>query len=816
MSANDGAGTIKLEEFGAILEKAFVTYGLSVVTDRALPDARDGMKPVQRRILYCMFANRYTANRPTVKSAEVVGKVLGDYHPHSDTAVYDAAVRMAQEFSLRYPLIEGQGNFGSIDDDPAAAYRYTEMRLSALGELMLRDIDRETVPLKPSYKQDPKVVEPEYLPARIPPVCNPASGIAVGLATNIPPHNLREVLNACLALFDNRQMDVSELMSHVRGPDFPFGGIVIGQDGIRDYLTTGKGRVVVRGVVKLEENGRQRSLVISQLPPISKARLKAGIVKAFNDRRLDGLVPDVRDESDTEKGVRIVLDVKRDGDPVQMLNALYRYTDLQLAVSVQMVFLFGQPMLPARQPRQAGMVELLVHYNDHQVDVLRRRAAHDLAGAKERLHVVLGLIIGAANAPEIVRIFQAAADRAEAKTQIRARYNLSEAQAETIAGMTLAQVTRLDASRFANERRTLEERIADLEALLADPARQVEAVKAEMREIIAVHGDPRRTVIDPTADATVEVSEVAPSIEAKPVTTVLTADGHLKTVPPDTFRRSTTREYPVISLGTARTVDALLLVTDTGKVCVVRVQDLPEGTRASRGEPVRKYVRLEPTDTVVRALTVETFDQGDDNSLSLVMVTQSGRIKRSAISEYRSLGATGVLDFRLSAGDRIVSAFLSSISDDIVFVTSDAKGLRIAGTEVRPTGRATQGVAGVGLAPGARVIAAGACPPTGSEGPTGLFTLSATGHGKRTAIAELPAKGRGTGGVLVAPNGTVLAVASIHPHDATVLVRTSDGTVTRITPTQVPLQSRTGRGIPLVSISADDPVVAVLPMPVGA
>ncbi|NBX47821.1 MAG: hypothetical protein EBT22_11700 [Chloroflexi bacterium] len=441
---------------------------------------------------------------------------------------------------------------------------------------------------------------------------------------------------------------------------------------------------------------------------------------------------------------------------------------------MQMVFLFGQPMLPARQPRQAGMVELLVHYNDHQVDVLRRRAAHDLAGAKERLHVVLGLIIGAANAPEIVRIFQGAADRAEAKTQIRARYNLSEAQAETIAGMTLAQVTRLDASRFANERRTLEERIAELEALLADPARQVEAVKAEMREIIAVHGDPRRTVIDPTADATVEVSEVAPSIETKPVTTVLTADGHLKTVPPDTFRRSTTREYPVISLGTARTVDALLLVTDTGKVCVVRVQDLPEGTRASRGEPVRKYVRLEPTDTVVRALTVETFDQGDDNSLSLVMVTQSGRIKRSAISEYRSLGATGVLDFRLSAGDRLVSGFLSSISDD------------------------------------------GACPPTGSEGPTGLFTLSATGHGKRTAIAELPAKGRGTGGVLVAPNGTVLAVASIHPHDATVLVRTSDGTVTRITPTQVPLQSRTGRGIPLVSISADDPVVAVLPMPVGA
>ena len=324
MSNAEGAGTVKLEEFGAILERAFVTYGLSVVTDRALPDARDGLKPVQRRILYCMWANRYLSTRPTVKSAEVVGKVLGDYHPHSDTAVYDAAVRLAQEFTLRYPLVEGQGNFGSIDDDPAAAYRYTEMRLSPLGELMLRDIDRETVPLKPSYKQDPKVVEPDYLPARIPPVCNPSSGIAVGLATNIPAHNLAEVLSACLALFDQPQMPVTELMQYVRGPDFPGGGVVVGEDGIREYLATGKGRVVVRGAVKLEENGRQRSLVVTELPPVSKARLKASIVKAFNDRRLDGLVPEVKDESDTEKGIRIVLDVKRDADPVQMLNALYQ------------------------------------------------------------------------------------------------------------------------------------------------------------------------------------------------------------------------------------------------------------------------------------------------------------------------------------------------------------------------------------------------------------------------------------------------------------------------------------------------------------
>src|SRR5262245_40435 len=414
-SASNPIGTIKLEEFGALMERAFATYGLSVVTDRALPDARDGLKPVQRRILYCMWVNRYFSTRPTVKSAEVVGHVLGDFHPHSDTTVYDAAVRLAQDFTLRYPLIEGQGNFGSIDEDPAAAYRYTEMRLSALGELLLRDIEKETVPLKPTYKQDPKVVEPEYLPARFPPVCNPSEGIAVGLSTRIPPHNLGETLRACIALLDQPQMSVLELMRHVQGPDFPGGAVVIGEEGIREYLATGKGRLAVRGVVKLEEGPRQRSLVVSELPPISKARLKASLVKAFNERKLDGLVPEVRDESDTEKGVRIVLDVKRDGDPAHMLNALYKHTELQTSVPVQMVFLFGDSWQPARQPKQAGLVELLNHYNAHQLDVLERRSRYELEQTEQRLHVVLGLIIGAANAHEIVRIFQAARDRNQAR-----------------------------------------------------------------------------------------------------------------------------------------------------------------------------------------------------------------------------------------------------------------------------------------------------------------------------------------------------------------------------------------------------------------
>ncbi|MGH2366851.1 MAG: DNA gyrase subunit A, partial [Chloroflexota bacterium] len=533
-------GTVKLEEFGVLLERAFATYGLSVVTDRALPDARDGLKPVQRRILYCMWTNRYLSSRPTVKSAEVVGKVLGDYHPHSDTSVYDAAVRLAQDFTMRYPLVDGQGNFGSIDEDPAAAYRYTEMRLSPLGELLLRDIEKETVPLKPTYKQDPKVLEPEYLPARIPPVCNPSEGIAVGLSTRIPPHNLAEVLRACIALLDTPQMTVLELLKHVQGPDFPGGGVVVGEEGIREYLATGKGRLVMRGVVKLEEGPRQKSLVISELPPISKARLKASLVKAVNERKLDGLVPDVRDESDTEKGIRIVLDVKRDGDPTQMLNALYRHTELQTNVPVQMVFLFGESWQPARQPKQVGLVELLNHYNAHQIDVLERRSRYDLEQAEQRLHVVLGLIIGAANAQEIVRIFQAARDRNQAKEQIKARYRLSDLQAQVIADMTLAQVTRLDASRYAAEKRELTQKIAALKDLLGSRNKLVAAVKAEMQTILDEHGDPRRTRIDREGDATVEVTEVAPSVETQPVLVALGADGSIKATARGAYKRPIT------------------------------------------------------------------------------------------------------------------------------------------------------------------------------------------------------------------------------------------------------------------------------------
>src|SRR5215210_4289007 len=465
---------IRQEEFSAAIQNSYAEYGVSS-NARAIPDARDGLKPVQRRILYFMHRMGWNASHETVKSAEVVGTVMGQAHPHGQEAIYDAAVRLAQDFSVRYPLIDGQGNFGSDDDDPAAAMRYTEMRLSRVGELMLLDIGKDTVPLVPTYKQDPKVVEPYYLPARVPPAVNGQDGVGLGFATRVPPHNLREIISACIALLDQPQMGVLELMNHVRGPDFPSGGTIVGDEGIREYLATGRGRIVHRGTVRLEEDLRGRRLIITDVPFVGRANVKTSIAKAFNDGKLPGLVFEghIPDESSDQNGTRIVLPLRRDVTPAEVLAGLYQHTSLQTSFSVQMTFLFGGENEPARTPRTVGMVELLRRYNEHQLNVLRRRLEFDLARARERLHLVEGLIIGAVNADDIVKIFQAAKDRILARAELIKRYKLSELQAQKISEMTLAQVTRLDLSGYRSEKKELVETITLLEDLLAHEDKRV-------------------------------------------------------------------------------------------------------------------------------------------------------------------------------------------------------------------------------------------------------------------------------------------------------------------------------------------------------
>src|SRR5438874_379338 len=703
---------IREEDFSVVMAQAFATYGLSVVTDRALPDARDGLKPVQRRILAGMREARFLSSRPTVKSAEVVGLILGNYHPHGDASVYDAAIRLAQPFTLRYPLIEGQGNIGSEDGDAPAAYRYTEMRLSPLAEALMAYMERETVPLHPSYKQDPKVLEPDYLPGHIPPVVNPSSGIAVGLSTNIPPHNLTEVLRASIALLDRPHMNAEQLMIYIKGPDFCQGGRIMGIEGIKDYLTIGKGRIVVRAEVRLEETPRSRLLIVTQLPPIGRDKVKASIVKAINARKLEGLMPELRDESDTEKGMRIVLELRKDADAAQVLSQLFNETDLQISLSFQMVFLFGESMQAARQPKQVGMVELLNYWNGHQIDVLTRRSQFDLRKAQERLHVVEGLIVGAANADRVVKIFQQAQDRAEARKKIELTYKLTPIQSDVIASMTLAQVTRLDASKYAKEKEELQTRIKELERLLGDRNELIALLKKAMQQLIKDYGDDRRSVIEVEGHANAAVTEVVSLHEREPLVIAFTRNGTLKALPADAFtpkgKNGDAIYMPVRGdeqlrqIVAATSQDYVLCVCSTGRIFQVAAHRIPQGTRSAKGEPVRKLLELATHEEVVAVLPVESYDE----DRYLVTFSKLGKVKKSPLSDYKTADVDGLQDMKLADGDVVVAALLSQGQGEYFVTTDNAQTLRFSDEGLRAQGRVGQGVAAMALGQGASVVSA--------------------------------------------------------------------------------------------------------------
>jgi len=750
-------GAIREEDFSVIMAQAFATYGLSVVTDRALPDARDGLKPVQRRILAGMREARYLSSRPTVKSAEVVGLILGNYHPHGDTSVYDAAVRMAQPFTLRYPLIEGQGNMGSEDGDAPAAYRYTEMRLSPLAEALMADMERETVPQHPTYKQDAKVLEPDYLPGRIPPIVNPSSGIAVGLSTNIPPHNLVEVLRACIALLDQPTMSVEQLMTFIQGPDFCQGGRIIGIDGIKDYFATGKGRIIVRAEVRLEDTPRSRSLIVTQIPPIGRDKVKASIVKAINARRLEGLLPDVRDESDTEKGMRIVLELRKDADAAQMLSQLFAETDLQVALSFQMVFLFGETMQAARQPKHVGIVELLNYWNAHQMDVLTRRTQFDLRKARERLHVVEGLIIGSAHADKIVKIFQQAEDRAVARQVIEKTYKLTPIQSEVIASMTLAQVTRLDASKYAKEKEELQVRIAELQLLLSDRNAMLQLLKKEMQQLVKQFGDERRTVIDVEGQIHEPIKEVASLHEREPLTIAYTRAGALKALPAETFvprgKNGAAVYTPVRGDEQLRQVvgatsqDYILCVLSNGRIFQIAAHRIPTGNRSAKGEPVRRLLELAPGEEVVTVLPVESYEE----DRYLVIFSKMGKVKKSPLSEYKTADVDGLQDMKLAEGDTVVAALLSRGQGEYFVTTSTAQTLRFNDDALRAQGRVGQGVTAIAFGPNAQVVSASYldsefAASTGNF--LSLLVVTESGLGKKVPLSQFPPKGRATAGVV--------------------------------------------------------------------
>ena len=807
-------GIIREEDFSVVISQAFATYGLSVVTDRALPDARDGLKPVQRRILAGMRDARFLSSRTTVKSAEVVGLILGNYHPHGDASVYDAAIRLAQPFTLRYPLIEGQGNIGSEDGDAPAAYRYTEMRLSPLAEALMADLERETVPLHPSYKQDPKVLEPDYLPGHIPPVVNPSSGIAVGLSTNIPPHNLTEVLRACIALLDRPNMTVEQLMTYIKGPDFCLGGRIMGIDGIKDYLTTGKGRIVVRAEVRLEETPRSRLLIVTQLPPIGRDKVKASIVKAINARKLEGLMPELRDESDTEKGTRIVLELRKDADAAQVLSQLFNETDLQISLSFQMVFLFGESMQAARQPKQVGMVELLNYWNAHQIDVLTRRSQFDLRKAQERLHIVEGLIVGAANAERIVKIFQQAQDRAEARKKIEVNYKLTPIQSDVIASMTLAQVTRLDASKYAKEKEELQIRIQELERLLGDRNELITMLKKEMQQLIKEYGDDRRSVIEVEGQANAAVTEVASLHEREPLVIAFTRNGSLKALPADTFRprgKNGDAIYTPVrgdeqlrQIVAATSQDYVLCVCSTGRVFQVAAHRIPQGTRSAKGEAVRKLLELAPHEEVVTVLPVESYDE----DRYIVTFSKLGKVKKSPLSDYKTADVDGLQDMKLANGDAVVTALICRGQGEYFVTTDNAQTLRFGDEVLRAQGRVGQGVAAMALGNGAKIVSASYLDRSEQNtigDPLSLFVLTESGLGKKVPLGQFPQKGRATGGVITTElidKDKVLLAMIMHETEHVLLIWSgaeSGEQVTALKASGLKTFMRARRGIALVN-----------------
>lgn len=806
-------GNIREEDFSVVMAQAFATYGLSVVTDRALPDARDGLKPVHRRILAGMREARYLSTRPTVKSAEVVGLILGNYHPHGDTSVYDAAVRMAQTFTMRYPLIEGQGNMGSEDGDAPAAYRYTEMRLSPLAEALMADMERDTVPLHPTYKQDPKVLEPDYLPGRIPPVVNPSSGIAVGLSTNIPPHNLTEVMRACIALLDRPTMDVEQLMTYIQGPDFCQGGRIIGIDGIKDYFTTGKGRIIARAEVRLEETPRSRSLIVTQIPPIGRDKIKASIVKAINARKLEGLLPDVRDESDTEKGMRIVLELRKDADAAQALSQLFNETDLQVALSFQMVFLFGEPMQAGRQPKQVGMLELLNYWNAHQIDVLTRRSQFDLRKAQERLHVVEGLIIGAAHADKIVTIFQKAEDRAAARRVIEKTYKLTPIQSEVIASMTLAQVTRLDANKYAKEREELLARISELEGLLSDRKALIALLKKEMQQLIKQFGDERRTTIDVEGHIHTPIKEVASLHEREPLSIAFTRAGALKALPPDTYlprgKNGAATYTPVRGdeqlrqIVSATSQDYVLCVSASGRVFQLAAHRIPAATRSGRGEPVRKLLDLAIGEEVITILPIESYDE----DRYLVTFSKLGKVKKSPLSDYKTADVDGLLDMKLVDGDAIVTALISRGQGEYFVTTNTGQTLRFSDDALRAQGRVGQGVAAMALGQNAHVVSACYLDSelaTSASNFLSLLVITESGLGKKVPVSQYPQKGRATAGVVTTEllgRDQVLLTTIISEEDILLIAWNGEGgeQVSVIKATELKAFPRARKGMPLVS-----------------
>ncbi|HHY34777.1 MAG TPA: DNA gyrase subunit A [Firmicutes bacterium] len=798
MATNAGIVETFIEEE---MKRSYIDYSMSVIVSRALPDVRDGLKPVQRRILYAMYEQGMRHDRPHKKSARLVGEVLGKYHPHGDMAVYDALVRMAQDFNMRYPLVDGHGNFGSVDGDAAAAMRYTEVRMAKIAGELLADIEKETVDFGPNF--DDTLKEPVVLPARIPNLLiNGSSGIAVGMATNIPPHNLGEVVDALVALIDDPQAENEKLMEYIKGPDFPTGGLITGRDRLRTLYTTGRSIITVRAKTRIERQKQRNVIIVDELPyQVNKANLVEQIALLVRDKKIQG-VSDLRDESD-KTGLRVVVEVRKDTDPEVVLRQLFKHTALQQSFgAIMLALVHGKPVV-------LDLKGMLGHYLEHRKEVVIRRTTHDLKKAEERAHVLAGLEIALANLDEVIALIRASASPEEARKGLVERFGLDEIQANAILDTKLERLTRLERDKIIQERRALLKDIEYYRAVLASEKMIFGIIRKELLEIKEAYGDKRRTQI---VDEVEEISDEDLIIE-EDVVVLLTNANYVKRMPLGVYRNQRrggtgstamdTRESDFIErVVITTTKKSLLVFSDAGKAYWLRVYDIPEAGRHAKGYPVSKLLPLAETERLTALIPIDSESKGD-----LFFVTKYGVVKRTPVDAFLGARRNGVAAINLKENDQLVLARLVEPGDEIVIGTHDGKALRLTVDSVRIMGRTAAGVKGIRLEEGDYVI--GADPiSSGSL----VLTVTERGYGKCTPAEEFPLRNRGALGVkaarLTESGGKLAALRVVRTGDEAVLA-TAQGTVIRLAISQVKQLHRDTAGVRLMKVDPEDRVSAV-------
>ena len=791
------------------MKKSFLDYSMSVIVARALPDVRDGLKPVHRRILYTMHENNLTPDKAYRKCADTVGTVLGRYHPHGDASVYDAMVRLAQDFSLRYPLVDGQGNFGSVDGDPPAAYRYTEARMSKLANEMLRDIDKDTVDWDPNFDESRK--EPRVLPSRFPNLLvNGSSGIAVGMATNIPPHNLTEVINACLCVLDNPEATLADLMEHLPGPDFPTRGLILGRAGIRAAYATGRGRVTMRARTELEEFGQNRQrIIVTEIPyQVNKRMLIKNMADQVNEKRLEG-ISDIRDESD-RTGMRIVIELKREANAQVVLNRLFAQTQLQTTFAINMLALVKNQS----QPKVLSLREILDEYLAYQEEVILRRTRYDLRKAQERAHLLEGLLIAQDNIDEVIRIIRTSYDNA--KENLMQRFGLDDIQAQAILDMRLKALQGLDREKLQNEYKELEDRIAYYERVLGDMGLVKSILKDELTAIRDKYGDERRTEIQDVEDE-IDIEDL---IEEEDCCYTLSNAGYIKRLPVDTYRtqrrggrgvsgQSLKEEDYVKNLFIASTHDYVLFFTNTGRVHRKKGYLIPEAGRTARGTNIVNILPLEQGERVTAMLLTREFTDHE----YLMMVTRGGTVKRIRLDALYTARKAGIRALSLDDGDELIAVLKTNGSDNILLATRQGMAICFAETDVRPMGRDAAGVRGIRLDDGDEVVSAAVA----AEGKS-LLTVTENGYGKRTAVEaylrgeDRQPQTRGGKGLrnyrLTEKTGLVAGAAIVDDTNDVMLIE-SGGVVLRTPAASINLYGRDTQGVILMRIEEGNRVIGV-------